>query len=449
MVRKGFAPKIKPRRTAAAPTTAANAPTPPSSSSTTGLTPGAPPSAPPLQRRSHGRTLSSTTGASAPPPTTPGQPADPAGPAAGTAASTGTSSRASGSTGRAPSAAPSTADLTESAARETSGSKRRRVGRPPTRLQATETDGSGAATATTADGQSAETMGTTASTAPTVLRPPPVVRAAPAGPMLPPSATMPDANQRALVVTSSASNGASAAAVALDATLADTSTSDARRKARKKQPRPPSDQMRVKDHIYFNPPKPKAHGKRRRNSSTTDKTPGSGASTPIPPASPSTPRAPSTAATAPPTPDSPVQPVSAPQVVLDAATGKFVVDPTSLEQRSTVLNQETVGELVQARSPASYSAYSKRTASKKWSNEETETFYRGVRTFGLDFDMIQKFFLPERDHTQLKNKYNREDKRDRAKMDFCLNPKNRLEPSAIEGTPNTQGTADDAAGGQT
>jgi hypothetical protein len=116
--------------------------------------------------------------------------------------------------------------------------------------------------------------------------------------------------------------------------------------------------------------------------------------------------------------------------MLDPITGKFMVDPTSLEQRSAVLNQEAVGALVNHRAPASYSAYSKRTASKRWTKDETEKFYLGVRTFGLDFDMIRRFFLPARDHTQLKNKYNREDKADRTKMDFCLDAKNRLAPPA-------------------
>lgn len=187
--------------------------------------------------------------------------------------------------------------------------------------------------------------------------------------------------------------------------------------------------MRVKDHIYFNPPKPKSATKKKKadasNQDTLPPTSPSPPVTPAPPVEPSTP------------PSSTGPAVAAPQVVFDATTGKFVVDPTSLEQRSIVLNQEAVGQLVQQRSPASYSAYSKRTVSKRWTKDETEKFYLGVRTFGLDFDMIRRFFLPNRDHTQLKNKYNREDKADRSKMDYCLNPKNRLQapptpPGAVD-----------------
>jgi hypothetical protein len=42
--------------------------------------------------------------------------------------------------------------------------------------------------------------------------------------------------------------------------------------------------------------------------------------------------------------------------MLDKVTGKFVVDPTSLEARSAVLDHESVGALVQQRTAASYSA---------------------------------------------------------------------------------------------
>ena len=39
---------------------------------------------------------------------------------------------------------------------------------------------------------------------------------------------------------------------------------------------------------------------------------------------------------------------------------------------------------------------------KKWTVAETETFYRGLRAFGLDFDMISRILLKERSHLMIK-----------------------------------------------
>ena len=39
---------------------------------------------------------------------------------------------------------------------------------------------------------------------------------------------------------------------------------------------------------------------------------------------------------------------------------------------------------------------------RKWTVAETETFYRGLRAFGLDFDMISRILLKDRSHLMIK-----------------------------------------------
>lgn len=69
---------------------------------------------------------------------------------------------------------------------------------------------------------------------------------------------------------------------------------------------------------------------------------------------------------------------SGPRVMIDAATGQLVVDEASLEQQAQYVNHETVGQVVQEERHASYSSYTKRSASRTWTVAETEVFYRCV-----------------------------------------------------------------------
>lgn len=55
-----------------------------------------------------------------------------------------------------------------------------------------------------------------------------------------------------------------------------------------------------------------------------------------------------------------------------------------------------------------------------WSEEDTETFYRGLRMFGTDFNMISKMFNGGRTRRQIKLKFNREERANPVGVNNCL-----------------------------
>ncbi|KAF3336265.1 Transcription factor TFIIIB component B'' [Carex littledalei] len=57
-----------------------------------------------------------------------------------------------------------------------------------------------------------------------------------------------------------------------------------------------------------------------------------------------------------------------------------------------------------------YHTYMNRTSSSRWTQSETELFYKGIRQFGTDFAMIQQLF-PNRTRHQIKLKFKSEDKK--------------------------------------
>ncbi|TCD68078.1 Transcription factor TFIIIB component B [Steccherinum ochraceum] len=68
------------------------------------------------------------------------------------------------------------------------------------------------------------------------------------------------------------------------------------------------------------------------------------------------------------------------------------------------------------------STYSKKARGSRWSAEETELFFDALSQFGENYELIS-FILPGRDRKACKNKFKAEDKRDPARITFCL--KNR------------------------
>jgi hypothetical protein len=61
--------------------------------------------------------------------------------------------------------------------------------------------------------------------------------------------------------------------------------------------------------------------------------------------------------------------------------------------------------------------------SEKWTEEETTRFYRALELFGTDFTLITKLF-PNRNRNQIKNKFLKEEKVSKEKVDEVFNKKN-------------------------
>ncbi|EAU92771.2 hypothetical protein CC1G_01816 [Coprinopsis cinerea okayama7 len=68
--------------------------------------------------------------------------------------------------------------------------------------------------------------------------------------------------------------------------------------------------------------------------------------------------------------------------------------------------------------------YGKRFRGSRWSAEETELFYEALSQFGENYELIA-YVLPGRDRKSCKNKFKVEDKKNPARINYCLN--NRTE----------------------
>ncbi|OBZ68483.1 Transcription factor TFIIIB component B'' [Grifola frondosa] len=66
------------------------------------------------------------------------------------------------------------------------------------------------------------------------------------------------------------------------------------------------------------------------------------------------------------------------------------------------------------------STYSKKSRGSRWSAEETELFYDALSQFGENYELIS-YVLPGRDRKACKNKFKTEDKKNPARITYCLN----------------------------
>ncbi|TFK36941.1 hypothetical protein BDQ12DRAFT_633318 [Crucibulum laeve] len=63
--------------------------------------------------------------------------------------------------------------------------------------------------------------------------------------------------------------------------------------------------------------------------------------------------------------------------------------------------------------------YGKRYRGSRWSSEETELFYNALSQYGENYELIA-YVLPGRDRKSCKNKFKIEDKRNHARINYCL-----------------------------
>ena len=64
--------------------------------------------------------------------------------------------------------------------------------------------------------------------------------------------------------------------------------------------------------------------------------------------------------------------------------------------------------------------YPKRTYTKKWTEKETEYFYKCLEEWGTDFSMIESKFGGKRNRTQIKNKFRKEERENSEKIEAAL-----------------------------
>lgn len=118
-----------------------------------------------------------------------------------------------------------------------------------------------------------------------------------------------------------------------------------------------------------------------------------------------------------PEPPTPAAPAPAPAAVrigprLQFVNGKMIVDRTSLvvgpRSAEQLAADEAAMEVVDDTGTfATSSSFSSRAKALRWTEDETRCFYKGLRTFGLDFGLLATLF-PRRRRSQIKAMYSRE-----------------------------------------
>lgn len=103
-------------------------------------------------------------------------------------------------------------------------------------------------------------------------------------------------------------------------------------------------------------------------------------------------------------------------------TGNIVLDESSLTVATGPPPTPTITEadiLVDGHRHISSSSYSNRAPADRWTAEDTELFFQGLRCWGTDFAMVSRLF-PTRSRRQVKNKYKREERLNPQRIDAAL-----------------------------
>lgn len=62
----------------------------------------------------------------------------------------------------------------------------------------------------------------------------------------------------------------------------------------------------------------------------------------------------------------------------------------------------------------------KKFKTDKWSDEENEKFYMAISIYGTDFALVSSLFGPSKTREQIKNKFKKEEKKNKEKIDGAL-----------------------------
>lgn len=124
--------------------------------------------------------------------------------------------------------------------------------------------------------------------------------------------------------------------------------------------------------------------------------------------------------------DAPVENSSEPSLVPKVkmgAKGQLVLDEAStiITPKNSIKSQAPIFEDQDDVSRTNYDSFRRRTSSCKWTDDDTNKFYRGLAIFGTDFSMMESMlFSGTRDRTELHRKFKKEERANKAKVDTAL-----------------------------
>ncbi|KAL3696887.1 hypothetical protein R1sor_010963 [Riccia sorocarpa] len=110
----------------------------------------------------------------------------------------------------------------------------------------------------------------------------------------------------------------------------------------------------------------------------------------------------------------------APQV--QVINGRIVVNEQSLTVGAYATSTQDLDQYTRVEEKASrlnYGSYLNRTSAERWKPEETDLFYKAIRQFGTDFELITNLF-PTRTRRQIKAKYKKEEAANPRRMSDAL-----------------------------
>jgi transcription factor TFIIIB component B'' len=114
--------------------------------------------------------------------------------------------------------------------------------------------------------------------------------------------------------------------------------------------------------------------------------------------------------------------------------GKMVLDESSLVvsnpgETEDLSRLEHIEESHSQRRITS-SSFSNKQKPQKWTLADTEKFYEGLRVFGTDFELIARLFA-NRTRRQIKLKFNKEERSNRAGVDSALKERKKLSDTGL------------------
>ncbi|XP_051143247.1 uncharacterized protein LOC127259731 isoform X2 [Andrographis paniculata] len=110
------------------------------------------------------------------------------------------------------------------------------------------------------------------------------------------------------------------------------------------------------------------------------------------------------------------------QMKKDNTTGATTTNQSSSRQNGEQDEQDP--EMVDTTVYFNYQSHMDRTPATRWSKQETELFYEGLRQFGTDLSMIQQLF-PERSRRQVKLKYKKEERQQPLRLREALSNRSK------------------------
>ncbi len=102
-----------------------------------------------------------------------------------------------------------------------------------------------------------------------------------------------------------------------------------------------------------------------------------------------------------------------------ADDGSLVFDETATITHEKQVSHKDYVRVTETHRHITQYTFARRKRAEKWSQEETERFYSALRQFGVNFTLIGRLF-PGRDRRQIKNKYKKEEKNNKEKVDYSL-----------------------------